>query len=183
MKKFLYEKALLSKPYPELVEWATERLLDADVFSKSELLKGTGYEAVARSIRWDYVRRMIEATHHTKLIPLCALYFQRHSYKDEIMNPRRYMALGGKGKDTVGWANATAKNGHFVKNRYDMDCSVANGCVASAKNTLKIGLPAGVAQLHGDVYGVADRQGCRLAVQEGFAHLAPVSAAGRRSTP
>lgn len=135
MNKYLrFADAQKSRVYRELVSCATQRLEDHGVFNKDEVLGHTGLMEISDSIRWDYIRKMIEDEFDTELIPLALSYFKRHSKKNEVKEPAKYIATG-HGKRTVGFANGTQEHGHFLVHRMKLKENVAKGVEASAAKT------------------------------------------------
>lgn len=142
MKYLRFEKAMQSKVYRELVDEAMMILSDFGVFAKQDVINRAGYDAIADDIRWDYVRRIIEDSHDTELIPLAPRYFKRHKHDEEVRFTELYVAKGN-GKKTVGYATACEENGHFVIHRIKFKKKLADAFMKSAERSRQIGVRRG----------------------------------------
>lgn len=136
MAKWLrYEKALASKVYRDIAADASDRLHDSGHFAKEDVLESTGYQVISDDIRWDYIKRMIEEQYDVELVPLAFAYFKRHSKKEEMTVPARFIATG-YGKRTVGFALVSEQNGHLVLSHLDRKRGKIAGAVKSANKSL-----------------------------------------------
>lgn len=143
MAKFLrFDKAVQSKVYSEIVQECEIKLEDKGYFAKIDVIDGAGYDAIADDIRWDYVRRMIEERHETELIPLAPSYFKRHRRDEEKQFTEKFVARGN-GRRTVGYANASEQNGHFVIHRIKIKTKMSVAFATSAERTRQIGIRQG----------------------------------------
>jgi hypothetical protein len=102
------------------------RLRAVGAFSKDDVLEITRMEAVADSIRWDYLRDLIADELKTKLLPVAARFFHQKSSKHNPngwtldANPGAFLATGW-GKKTAGFVSVELKNGALViKNFQDV---------------------------------------------------------------
>jgi len=146
MSKWLrLESARNNKVYIEIVTEALIRLTERGSFSKDGVLEATGYDVIG-DIRWDYVVRIIEEDHDTKLMAMAESYFKRHATDSEITSPEKYIAHG-HGKRTAGYAIIRRENGHLVTHVLKIKEDRAIGCVKAANRTLEVGRTAGVEQL------------------------------------
>jgi hypothetical protein len=114
------------KVHEEIVHAATDRLTTVGSFSKDEVLMATGFLMMVDSIRWDYVKRIIEEDYKTELIPLAARAFRRANQEErkqypELKTPRQWQTTfpekfiaSGHGKKTYGFAIATKDNAMYV---------------------------------------------------------------------
>jgi hypothetical protein len=101
--KYLRRKKAEACPIHQAVyQLASEDIVDRGVFEKIDLLKRLHFEAVAGSIRWDYISGWIEAELKCELVPLVSRYFRRHRQADVQDNPAEYIA-SGHGKKTMGY--------------------------------------------------------------------------------
>src|SRR6266478_6406544 len=116
-----YEDAVKSKVYREIIDYAADRIHDVGAFKFSDALKATGYAAIGSSVRWDYVKRIIERKYNTKLFPVPSSYFERHS---EELDLKKLVARGGKTKRGVGFISVTRENGRLVKHLLDIQRKV-----------------------------------------------------------
>lgn len=152
MSKWLrMTQAQKSPVYIAIKDTMTDRLSVAGYFEKTEVLEATGFATVADSIRWDYLRQMIENEHHTELIPLSAQFFQKTLLIDgkrrhlggtrrreyELLFPEKFVA-SGHGKRTAGFAIASQENGHFLVRVLYRKQGQARGMVKSANRTAQI---------------------------------------------
>jgi hypothetical protein len=142
MKYLRYEKAIASKVYREIVDECVVRLNDHGTCIKQDVLDRTGYDAVSDDLRWDYIRRMIETSYDTELIPLAPSFMKRHRKQEEITFTERFVARGN-GRRTIGYANASQQNGHFVIHRMMMKTKMAKGFTESAERTRALGVRVG----------------------------------------
>ena len=132
--------------------------MDTGRFSKDEVLAATGYDVFDdTSVRWDYIKRIIEEDHNTELIPMASVFFrenQRMGRKDKRHGaayppdrfPERYIATG-YGKKTAGFVIATNENGHFVVHRLKMIRGGVRGKIKKGNRSLTIGQRAGIHRL------------------------------------
>jgi len=159
MTKFLrFEAAKGSPVYQTIIADAVDRLMHVGGFSKDEVLDATGYNVFDdNSIRWDYVKRIIEEDHDTDLIPMASVYFkvnQRNGRKDRrhgaafppTQFPERYIATGN-GKKTAGYVIASDVNGHFVVQRLKITRGHIQGKIKRGNRSLEIGKRAGIRRL------------------------------------
>lgn len=96
------------------------------VFEKSAVLEYLNLEAMADSVRWDYVRSFLEEEQGCEMVPLASVYFKRHKLEEERVNPQRFIATG-HGKKTAGFATVTQENDHLYISRIDTKKKMANG--------------------------------------------------------
>jgi hypothetical protein len=107
--KFLRREAAIECPVHTLIRAKAAEFLELrGAFSREEVLEATRLQAMAESIRWDYVREFIEKEQGCELIPVSALFFKSPHSKDRKdspikIKPEKYLALGN-GKRTAGYA-------------------------------------------------------------------------------
>jgi hypothetical protein len=142
------EEARGNRVYREIIDYCVGLLSDPlkGHFSKADVLDRLGYSLMERSIRWDWIRTIIEDEQATKLIPLAPRYFKRHSRHDEALMPEKYIA-GGNGRAAAGFANVIKPNGHLVFSALVKKQKTAGGFANAANKFLEVGRMAGVEQL------------------------------------
>jgi hypothetical protein len=129
--KYLRKEAAKACPiHTAVYNSALEQLVLFGVFSKEDVIDSLNFEAVADSIRWDYIREFIEEEQHAELIPLAASFFSRHQRQEEHLNPSKFLAQG-YGKKTHGFAAVTTMNDHLVIKRIEQRQAISNGVAAS----------------------------------------------------
>lgn len=129
--KYLRKEAAKACPIHTAVHNAAiEHLVNFGVFSKDIVIDSLNFEAVADSIRWDYIREFIEEEQKAELIPLAASFFTRHQRQEEYNNPEKFLAQG-YGKKTHGFAAVTKRNDHLVIKRLEQRKAVSNGVATS----------------------------------------------------
>jgi hypothetical protein len=159
MTKWLrYESAKSSRVYRDIVTDAVDRLTHAGSFAKKDVLGATALDVFDdESIRWDYVKRIIEADHDTELIPMASVFFkegQRNGRRDTrhgaafppAQFPERYIATG-YGKKTAGFCIASGENGHFVVHTLKMIRGAVRGKIKKGNRALTVGQRAGIPRL------------------------------------
>jgi len=127
------EKALECPIHAAVREEASKRLENMGVFNKDEVLDALRFSAVRDAIRWDYIREFIQEDQGCELVPLSSAYFTRHTYKEEQVNPEKFLAQG-HGKKTSGYAAVTLKNDHLVIARIKYREKTKNGVDMAFKN-------------------------------------------------
>lgn len=148
-EKYLhYKKAQRDPHYQEVVDAAVDYLTTSSsrAFRKDWVLKKAGLKVFEDSIRWDYIKRMIEArTGADTLIPVAAVFFKRnlsmgaHDTRHGVtvpptQYPLRYMAAG-HGKRTAGYVLAHVQNSHFVIAKFDLKRLRAAGTMKALDRT------------------------------------------------
>jgi hypothetical protein len=98
------------------------------VFHKEKVIDKCNMRAIASSIRWDYVKRMIEEEwgQPDMLFPLAQSFWtgprdkdgnltvdESALDKDKVLNPGKYIA-SGHGKKTAGYGLICDETGHFA---------------------------------------------------------------------
>lgn len=164
MTKYMrIEDAKSSKVYIDLKDLIVDRLINLGYFSKEDVLTASGYMAVSDSIRWDYLRRMIEEEHHTELIPLSAKFFGKTLVVDgrrrrlgdlhgsqhrqlEIQFPEQMIATG-YGQRTAGFAMADQRNGHFIVQLLQIKRGRVRGAVNALNRTVEIAARANIKKI------------------------------------
>ena len=115
-----------------LMDMAVEALETTGVFNKETILQKSGYQVMADSIRWDYIRGFIETEQNCELIPLAATYFKHKDANKDVSNAKKYIAHGW-GKRTHGFASIIEQNKHLVIRRIQQKEAIAEGKAEAAK--------------------------------------------------
>ncbi len=146
---FLSRKSALRCPIHQAVkEEAVKRLEATGAFSKQEVLGHLSYEAMADSVRWEYVREFIEDDQGCELIPLSELYFRPDRSADRKANPmdkkpEKYLA-SGHGKRTAGYGSVRSdENSQLVFCRLKQRQSQASGSVKATERMKRKALENG----------------------------------------
>jgi hypothetical protein len=148
-----YSTAQKCPVHQAIAEMAAEYLTrPPGVFHKERVIDKCNMRAVASSIRWDYVKRMIEDEwgQADMLFPLAQSFWTgprdkdgnltvEESFldKDKVLNPGKYIA-SGHGKKTAGYGLICDETGHFAlyvlkhKNKVAQGTRKAAGKTASA---------------------------------------------------
>ena len=144
------EEARANRVYREIIDYCIGLLSDPDLghFCKADVLDKLDYALMKESIRWDWVRAIIEDEQATKLIPLAPRFFKRHSRHDETTMPEKFIA-GGNGRGAAGFANVAKQNGHLVFSALIRKQKVASGFSQAARKFLEVGRAAGIEQITG----------------------------------
>jgi hypothetical protein len=129
--KYLRKEAAKACPIHTAVYTAAlDALVMFGVFSKDDVIESLNFDAVADSIRWDYIREFIEEEQGVEMIPLAASFFSRHRVQEEHINPAKFLAQG-YGKKTHGFAAVTTQNDHLVIKRIEQRKAITNGVAKS----------------------------------------------------
>lgn len=135
------EKAKQSKVYQEILNACDGALIATGAFQKDEILTMTGYDAIAKSMRWDYIAEFLQADFGYSLIAVAQSFFDDKVWKkkadsiDHVL-AGRYTATG-HGKRTAGYALAMLHGGRLLLYRTEVDAAAAKGKVASIKNRVR----------------------------------------------
>lgn len=121
------EKARQCPIHMAILDECADQLQLHGVFEKAAVLGRLNFEAVADSVRWDYIRDFLETEIvGCEMVPLAQAYFKRHKVEEERVNPQRFIALG-HGKKTAGFASVTQQNDHLFVQRIEHKARMSNG--------------------------------------------------------
>jgi hypothetical protein len=133
MTKFLRKEVALKCPVHTAVrEKAAEYLELHGAFCRDTILSELSLEAMAESVRWDYIREFLQNDQGCELIPVSALFFKNprsKERKESPMNikPEKYIA-SGHGKRTAGYASVVPDEfAGLVLKRLDQRRGLKNG--------------------------------------------------------
>lgn len=114
MGAFIKKATALKCPiHRAVMDKVREELASTGCFHKADIIDELQYNAIEGSIRWDYVREIIQDEQKCELIPLAEAFFKRHKPGEMEAVPHRFVALG-HGKKTAGYANISGANGALV---------------------------------------------------------------------
>ncbi len=115
-------------------------------FAKQSVLDNLNYAAVEESIRWDYVRRMIDEDWEQEISPITQAGIREAKRGGELTG--RHIA-GGNGRKTYGYASIVEKNRKLVIARIEKKMAVSKGLANGAGKYAKKAYSK-------DVHGVLD---------------------------
>ena len=127
------------KVHNALMEMAIDALESTGVFNKEAILQKSGYQVMADSIRWDYIRGFIETEQNCELIPLAATYFKHKDANKDVTNAKKYITHGW-GKRTHGFASVVEQDKKLLVKRTKQRKVILNGEAETSitfANTLK----------------------------------------------
>jgi hypothetical protein len=143
-----------SKIYQAIKDRAAEYLVLHTCFRKSAVIADLNLEAFADSIRWDYIRDMLQDIHKdVEIIPMAEAFFKGYIEVDGVKRqntpalqkrlPERFIA-SGHGKKAAGYVLAVPDNGHFVLKVMSHKNAVATGTRKAADKFTRNARLAGV---------------------------------------
>jgi hypothetical protein len=122
-----YEDCRVDSLYELVVERAIGILDVKHIFSKKEVCSA----AHIQTLRWDYVKRMLEEQGRP-LLHVSESYFKhKRAAKAARIVPGKYMAIG-RGKTVAGYADVVLENGHFALANEKYKKARALGCAKAA---------------------------------------------------
>ena len=146
MSRLTREKARGCPVHSALFDRALDLLEDNGYFSKDEVTDACHFEAIADSIRWDYIKERIEETHGVNLLPVCSRFFRTHvegkdggrirTADERKVSPGKYLA-GGHGKKTAGYCNVTLDDGKLAIKKLMNAQGLRNGVSKAFKTYLE----------------------------------------------
>ena len=152
--------------YQSIVNRAAGYLMTHKFFRKSTIVDDLNLAAFADSIRWDYVRDMLQDKYqNVEIIPMAEAYFklfievdgvrQKNTDKLQRRLPERFIA-SGHGKKATGYVLAVPDNGHFVVRIARTKEAVASGTKKAAERFTHNARRAGV-KFPGDAEQIEDQ--------------------------
>lgn len=145
--RITFDSCSKSPVYLAIRDAAVNTITIKGSFEKNDILKQTGFDVVAASINWNFIRRMIEQEHKTKLLPMAARFFScPREFRKKFPRdryPGKYMATGS-GKSCAGYAAVTRENGEFVIHDITIKTARANGIHKSVEQEVVIGVQANI---------------------------------------
>lgn len=106
------------KVHQQLMDEALQRLHTYNAFRFEDLLDALQLQLMSGSIRWDYLREFIVEDTREDLVPVAETYFRRHSIKEEIANPGKFVAGAGGSKETAGYVWFSERTEHLVRHYF-----------------------------------------------------------------
>lgn len=98
-------------------------------FAKQSVVDNLNYAAVEESIRWDYIRRMIDEDWKQEISPITLAGIREAKRGGELTG--RHIA-GGNGRKTYGYASIVEKNHKLVIARIQNKMAIARGVANGA---------------------------------------------------
>lgn len=106
------------KVHRELMDEAIKQLESHDTFRFEDLLDALSLQLMSVSIRWDYIREFIEEDTGEDLVPVAETYFRRHSNKEELANPGKFVAGAGGSKEAAGYVWFSERTTHLIRHYF-----------------------------------------------------------------
>jgi len=157
-----------SEIYQDIVDRAAGYLKTHKFFRKSTIVADLNLAAFEGSIRWDYVRDMLQDLYKdVEIIPMAEAFFKSWIHVDGVREqntpelqkrlPERFIA-SGHGKKATGYVLAVPDNGHFVVRIARTKGAVASGTQKAAERFVNNARRAGV-RFPGDPEEIEDQTG------------------------